>query len=348
MLLNNTFTIAILMICGLLILPGFFGNEVKAAPPAPPLKLTAAPTQTEVTIGDWIVITLTFTNTTANKMDMIKPMLDIDSASFYIKTTPLSGNSGKSFVYSVITPSAYEHNRGQMAKVSLAAGAQVQETFKIPATTLGLWEITAYYQGFQRPISAEPLRINIITPKSDKLEKPKDGELIARIETSKGVMKCRFFFNDAPNTAMNFIRLSKEGFYNSLIFHRIMKGFMIQGGCPLGNGGGNPGYSIKGEFNAHKHLKGTLSMARSSRNPPTPIDNDSAGSQFFICHGAVSRLDNQYTAFGELIEGTDVLDALASVQTAPNPNNPEEISKPVENVFIKSVSLEFKETETKK
>jgi len=348
-MLNNHLIAGAIITCGLLTISGVFSvSEEKAAPPTPPLKITVVPAQSEVTIGDWMVITLTLTNMTAGKMDIIKPMLDIDSVSFYIKNTPLSGNAGKSFGYSVITPSVYEHNRGQMAKISLEPGAEFKQTFKIPAATLGLWEITLYYQGFSKLLSAEPLKINVLPPKSDppageagKPEKLKDGELIANIDTSKGAMKCRFFFNDAPNTAMNFIRLAKEGFYDKLTFHRIVKGFMIQGGCPLGNGGGNPGYSIKGEFNAHKHLKGTLSMARSSHN-------DSAGSQFFICHGAVPRLDNQYTAFGELIEGTDVLDALASVKTFPNPNNPEEISKPVENVFIKFVSLEFKETETKK
>ena len=340
MILNNHIIIGAIITCSLLIITGFSVNDGNAAPPAPSLKITATAEQNEVTIGDWIVITLNFTNTTANQMDIIKPMLDIDSVSFQIKTTPLS-NTGKSFVYSVITPSVYGHNRAQMAKISLAAGAEFRETFKIPAATLGMWKITAHYQGFNKSLSAEPLKINIIPPKSDKPAdkdaKPREGELIAKIETSKGVMKCRFLFNDAPNTAMNFLRQSKEGFYDRLKFHRIAKNFVIQGGCPQNTGSGNPGYSIKAEFNKNKHLKGTLSMARHSDN------NDSASSHFFICLEDAPNLDNKYTAFGELISGLDVLEAIGKVRTVANPNMNGEMSKPVENVFVKTITLEFKE-----
>mgnify|MGYP001576043871 FL=1 len=344
MLFNNHIIIGIIIVCGLLILAGFSSNQSQAAPPAPPLKITATAEQNEVTIGEWIVITLTCTNTTADKMDIIKPMLDIDSVSFYIKTTPLS-NTGKSFVYSVITPSVYDHHRDKMTRISLAAGAQIQETFKIPAAALGLWEITAHYQGFSKLLSAEPLKINIAPPKSDKPadkdSKPKEGELIAKIETSKGTMKCRFFFNDAPNTVMSFLRQSKDEFYNRLKFHRIAKGFVIQGGDPQNTGSGSPGYSIKSEFNKNKHFKGTLSMARG-----TP--NDSAGSQYFICLDAAPNLDNKYTAFGELISGLDVLEAIGNVRTVTNPNMNGEMSKPVENVFVKTITLEFKEAPSKK
>jgi cyclophilin family peptidyl-prolyl cis-trans isomerase len=149
-------------------------------------------------------------------------------------------------------------------------------------------------------------------------------------------MTCRFFFNDAPNTVMNFVRLSKEGFYNNLTFHRIVKGFMIQAGCPKGDGTGSPGHCIKAEFNQNKHLKGVLSMARSQHN-------DSAGSQFFICHGTTSNLDGKYTAFGQLIEGLDVLDTIANTSTVANPAMPGETSKPGETITIKKITLGFKE-----
>jgi peptidyl-prolyl cis-trans isomerase B (cyclophilin B) len=302
-----------------------------------------------------MVITLTLTNMTSGNIDIIKPMLDIDSVSLHIKTTPLS-NTSKSFVYSAITPSVYVHNRAQMAKISLAAGAEFKATFNMPAAALGLWEITAYYQGVNRTLSAEPLKINVVSfkvkpNKSEQIDqhrtesvdpnvvgKSKEGELIARIETSKGTMKCRFFFDEAPNTVMNFLRLSKDEFYNKLKFHRIIKGFMVQSGCPKGDGTGEPGYSIKAEFNNNKHLKGTLSMAHGE-------PKDSAGSQFFICLAPQTTLDNKYTTFGELISGLDVLDAIGNVRTVANPNMPKDPpSKPVENVFIKTISLEFKET----
>ena len=128
------------------------------------------------------------------------------------------------------------------------------------------------------------------------------------------VIKAELYPQIAPNTVNNFISLVKKGFYDGLIFHRVIKGFMIQGGCPLGNGTGNPGYSIKGEFsnngftNQLKHEAGVLSMARS-------MMPNSAGSQFFIMHKAASHLDGEYAAFGKVIEGMDVVDKIASVKT---------------------------------
>mgnify|MGYP000843351388 FL=1 len=127
-------------------------------------------------------------------------------------------------------------------------------------------------------------------------------------------MKAELYPEVAPNTVNNFISLVKKGFYDGLIFHRIISGFMIQGGDPDGTGMGGPGYSIKGEFsyngvdNNLKHSRGVLSMAR-AQHP------DSAGSQFFIMHANAPHLDGQYAAFGKLIEGEDVLDSIASVDT---------------------------------
>ena len=128
------------------------------------------------------------------------------------------------------------------------------------------------------------------------------------------MMKAELYPEIAPNTVNNFISLVKKGYYNDLTFHRVIAGFMIQGGCPNGNGMGGPGYSIKGEFaqngfpNALKHTPGVLSMAR-SMNP------NSAGSQFFIMHETSPHLDGQYAAFGKVIEGLEVVDSIAQVGT---------------------------------
>ena len=128
------------------------------------------------------------------------------------------------------------------------------------------------------------------------------------------VIKAELYPKIAPNTVNNFISLVKKGYYNGLIFHRVINGFMIQGGCPEGTGFGGPGYSIKGEFtmngfnNSLKHTEGVLSMARSG-NP------NSAGSQFFIMHKNAPHLDGQYAAFGKVIEGLDVVDRIACVDT---------------------------------
>lgn len=133
------------------------------------------------------------------------------------------------------------------------------------------------------------------------------------MDTGK-VIKAELYPETAPNTVNNFISLINKGFYDGLIFHRVIKGFMIQGGCPHGTGTGNPGYSIPGEFdmngfrNQLKHERGVLSMARS-------MMPDSAGSQFFIMHQNAPHLDGQYAAFGKVIEGMDVVDEIASVKT---------------------------------
>ncbi len=160
---------------------------------------------------------------------------------------------------------------------------------------------------------------------------------VAVIKTSKGELVVEFWPDVAPNTVENFKKLARQGFYDGTGFHRIIKGFMIQGGDPLTKdasmesrwGTGDPGYKIKAEFNSKSHQFGVLSMAR-SQSP------DSAGSQFFICTGDASFLDNKYTAFGHVIKGEDVLKALESVPTRSNGG---EKSRPVERQGIESVKL---------
>lgn len=126
------------------------------------------------------------------------------------------------------------------------------------------------------------------------------GEKIAVLETTKGVIKFRFFEADAPMTTDNFIKLAEKKFYDGLTFHRVEPNFVIQGGDPNGNGTGGPGYNIKAEFNKNPHLEGTVAMAR-SQHP------DSAGSQFYICLAAAPFLDGNYTVFGQVTEGLDVV-----------------------------------------
>ncbi|MBO4280579.1 MAG: peptidylprolyl isomerase [Lachnospiraceae bacterium] len=146
------------------------------------------------------------------------------------------------------------------------------------------------------------------------------------------VMKAELYPDVAPNTVNNFISLVKKGFYNGLTFHRVIPGFMIQGGCPKGTGTGDPGYSIRGEFthngfrNELKHDAGVLSMAR-AMNP------NSAGSQFFVMHKKAPHLDGEYAAFGKLTEGLDVVDAIANVRRNWN-------DKPISPVIMKEVTVE--------
>ena len=147
-----------------------------------------------------------------------------------------------------------------------------------------------------------------------------------------GVIEAELYRDIAPITVDNFVKLANKGFYNGLTFHRVIKGFVLQGGCPLGNGTGGPGYTIKGEFasngvkNPLKHEAGVLSMARA-------MDPNSAGSQFFIMHKAAPHLDGQYAAFGKVIKGMDVVDKIANVTVDYR-------DKPLKNVIIESITIE--------
>ena len=124
----------------------------------------------------------------------------------------------------------------------------------------------------------------------------------AIIETEKGDIVLELFENDAPNTVANFVKLINKGYYNGLKFHRVIPNFMVQGGCPVGNGTGGPGYAIKCEINPKKHLAGTLSMAHAGK--------DTGGSQFFITHSPQPHLDGVHTVFGQVTEGMDVVNAI--------------------------------------
>jgi len=156
------------------------------------------------------------------------------------------------------------------------------------------------------------------TSTNASMTQPKTAPEVAIINTTEGTMVVQFWTDAAPNTIANFKKLANSGFYDGTCFHRVIKGFMIQGGDPLTKdpakedawGTGGPGYQIKAEFNDHPHVRGVISMARSQ-------DPDSAGSQFFICHGNPSFLDHQYTTFGKLIKGDDVLEKIATTPTHP-------------------------------
>ena len=145
------------------------------------------------------------------------------------------------------------------------------------------------------------------------------------IETDFGTMKLELFRDVAPIHVDSMLSRIREGFYDGLIFHRIIDGFMIQGGDPKGTGTGGPGYTLPAEFNKIKHVEGTLSMAR-SRDP------NSAGSQFFICLAEAAYLNGQYTNFGHLMEGYDVLQKIGKVQTG-------KADRPAKEVFIRKMTI---------
>ncbi len=172
-----------------------------------------------------------------------------------------------------------------------------------------------------------------VSVRSFAADEKKAADEVAVVKTNMGTMVLEFWPEVAPKHVENFKTLAKKGFYDGTAFHRVIKGFMIQGGDPLTKddanqarwGTGDPGYKIKAEFNDKQHVRGVLSMARSQ-------DPDSAGSQFFICHDNARSLDHNYTAFGKLIKGDDVLEKIATTETAPG-------DRPVKKVLVESIKI---------
>jgi peptidyl-prolyl cis-trans isomerase B (cyclophilin B) len=178
----------------------------------------------------------------------------------------------------------------------------------------------------------------VIGVRSDRRPQGPPGPMVVKVEplryvamtTTKGPMTMAFYYDVAPNTATNFLNLAAQGFYNGLTFHRIIAGFMLQGGDPRGDGMGGPGYQIDAEFSDRPHKEGVLSMARAQ-------DPNSAGSQFFVCldYSRTAQLDRQYTAFGVVTAGLDTVKTIGAVKT--NPEN----DKPLEAVNIEKADVRF-------
>jgi peptidyl-prolyl cis-trans isomerase B (cyclophilin B) len=176
------------------------------------------------------------------------------------------------------------------------------------------------------PAPAAPAAGAGLTKPADQLTAEEMEKMQAVLETSAGTIKFKFFPQQAPNHCRNFIKLAQSGFYNGLIFHRVIPGFMIQGGDPNGNGSGGPGWTVNAEFSDLPHLKGTVSMAR------TP-DPNSAGSQFFICLEPHPDLNGKYSVFGQVAQGQDVVDKIGATQTGPQ-------DRPLEVQAMKKVYIE--------
>jgi len=197
------------------------------------------------------------------------------------------------------------------------------------ALSLAVGLINARSEDSKKDTTAETKTAN----KSDSKEGKMNNNEVAVIKTTEGEMVAKFWPDVAPKTVENFKTLAKKGFYDGTCFHRVINGFMSQGGDPLTKdaskeatwGTGGPGYNVKAEFNDRHHDRGVLSMARSN-------DPDSAGSQFFICHGNPRFLDRQYTGFGKLIKGDDVLEKIATTPThAPD--------RPNKRIEIESIKI---------
>ena len=211
---------------------------------------------------------------------------------------------------------------------------------------IGAWSLRLHQQSFVSPVGMKFAIFGLLLVSSALFaaeQKAAESNAsaaneVAIIQTSEGDMVVKFWPDAAPKTIENFKNLARSNFYNGTTFHRIVKGFMIQGGDPYTKdpakekqyGDGGPGYTVKAEFNQHEHQRGVISMAREK-------DPDSAGSQFFICLASVPRLDGKYTTFGELIKGDEVLTKIGDSPVKTNPAG--EMSQPSNPIVIHSIKI---------
>ncbi len=259
------------------------------------IALAAAPEKSEIKLGEPVVLKVVLENKGTEPFEGPALALDKRSLALFV------GAGGAQFVYQRKLDAAPPARR-------LAPGEKWEATIEYTPIRAGRLPIEVAYA---EKASAE-VEVTVAPAPNGATE------LGAVLETTKGKMTVRFLPEPAPNTAAHFADQVRRGFYNGLKFHRIIKGFMAQGGDPAGNGTGGPGYTLPREFSKDRrfsHTFGRLSMAR------TP-DPDSAGSQFFICFGGATMLDGQYTVFGEVIDGLDTVKALEAVgQERGDPRN---------------------------
>jgi peptidyl-prolyl cis-trans isomerase B (cyclophilin B) len=308
---------------------------VAAAPAAPPAAAAEAKFSLElrtetpkVALGRTIKLAVALKSACARAVPV--PDLKIGSPSnivLYVRTGARSGQISR--LLGKYSGSKFVPEPAGLGK-ELKRGETITGALDVPAIVLGKVEFTAVFLGLDRALQPEPLESKPVTV---TVEPGPGGEtrVGAKIRTSKGAMTAELYPARAYNTVNNFLTLAGSGFYSDRVFHRVLKDFMVQTGDPRGDGTGGPGWCIPAEFNDVKHEKGVLSMARESQHVNT------AGSQFFIMHGTNPGLDRQYTAFGKVVEGMDVVDALATVPVRMGSGG--EMSEPVERPKLEGVEL---------
>ena len=317
-------------------------SPTPAAPEAPAsttLELSCS-APAEAKVGTLVALTVKLVNAGEAAVELPKLAEDEQLVSFDVQL-----DDGKTFVYARITDSPYKQKTDwELGKLEPGASWELQ--VNLPVLTTGVLGVTAHYGRKPAPelvvqpkhVTAKPIAIKLV-PDGDK------DEVSVRMRTSYGPIHARLYPREALGTSLHMARLILEGgdvdgqqrtpFFQGLTFHRVVRGFVIQGGCPLGTGMGDPGYSIPAEFGEKgedgkvraklRHVPGKLSMARSGHP-------NSAGSQFFVCVGVASSLDGQYTVFGEVTRGMDVA---YTISEAPADDK----DKPLEDVVIEAIEL---------
>lgn len=313
------------------------------APAAQKLSLSASLESAKVEVGKLATLNVTLTNNGSAAVKLPKLAEDRQLVSFDVQL-----DGGRTFVFEKITPSPFQ-TKLDWPTATLEPGKSWTLPVRFPALQVGKLTITAHYgrgaaprlDPKPTPVKAAPVTLEMVATASGA------DRISIRLTTSMGPIHMRLFPADALGTSLHYARLIAVGaksqgkgdlrqpFYNGLTFHRVMAGFMIQGGCPLGNGLGDAGYSIPAEFakpgadgqipERLRHVPGRLSMARSSHD-------DSAGTQFFICTATPTHLDGKYTLFGEVTRGLDVAMTIAEVDA-------DQSSKPKSDVTIDDIRI---------
>ncbi|MFH0943937.1 MAG: peptidylprolyl isomerase [Planctomycetota bacterium] len=281
------------------------------------------------TVGEKVSLRVEVTNLGQATEVVKEPQFDYRSFDFLV-----SFDGGKDSRFTRYHPAA--GSPSLLTGRDLLPGKSIQLAHEVIALKVGRWTFQPLFQG-ARGAAVEGPR------KSVQVKPGKGNEMLLRFETKEGEIEAEFWPEVAPATSLHIAGLASAGFYDGLKFHRTIKEFMIQGGCPNGNGTGSPGYTVEAEFNSRKHTAGVLSMARSGDpyesmgKEPRPQFANSAGSQFFLCDAEAPFLDGKYTAFGAVVSGMDVVHRIAAAPatqgTDPGP------SVPVDPVVMTSVKL---------
>ncbi len=282
----------------------------------------------KVKVGETFTLKVDVKNTGTESIVVKEPTFDYRSFDFMV-----SFDGGKPSRYTKYHPNAQQPST--LVGQDLDAGDSVTFSHQVDAVRVGKWKFTPAFRGAGGSLEGEAKTVDV-EPDGDATR------ALVRFETTKGEIEAEFWPDVAPATSLHIAELVRKGFYDGLNFHRTIKGFMIQGGCPEGKGTGGPGYSIEAEFNKKNHVAGVFSMARNG-DPmertgamPRPQFANSAGSQFFLCDATAPHLNGKYTAFGAVVAGIEVVHAIAS---APVEMSGMEASKPVDPVVTTKVAL---------
>jgi peptidyl-prolyl cis-trans isomerase B (cyclophilin B) len=292
------------------------------------LSVALAADKTEVVLGEDILAEVTLANNGEKAADLAELTFDERSLSFDV-TFDAGGGKTKQFLFSIVRPDPHLMERIAPARIAIRPKKSVTGIFRIPTIHAGNVVLVAVYRGGEKEVKSAPVTVKVGAQKSEKGED--QSRLAAIVETSMGSFEIDLLPEEAPNNVANFVALSKRGFYNGLIFHRVVKNSWIQSGCPYDNGYGGPGYALKSEAEGQttlNHEAGAVSMSGNLKSGYT-------GSQFFICLTNLPAFDKKFTIIGKLTPtGIDTVKKIGLVEVDKNTDRPSK-----EDVRIKDVKV---------